>query len=120
MLDNFEQVDEAAPLLARWMTAAPGLRLLVTSRVSLRLSGEQVYDVHPLAVPAGGARDVASLAESEAALLFVARARAARPDFAVDDENAAVLSRSVSAWTGCRWRWSWLPLGCGCCRRKPC
>jgi predicted ATPase/class 3 adenylate cyclase len=92
VLDNFEQVVEAAPLLARWMAAATGLRLLVTSRVALRLSNEIIYDVHPLKLPANRAGEPVRLAESEAALLFVARARAARPDFAITDENAAAVA----------------------------
>lgn len=100
VLDNFEQVVEAAPLLADWMVAAPGLRLLVTSRAALRLSGEQVYDVHPLNVPANGSREAVYLVESEAALLFAARARAARQDFVLTDENAAAVAEICSRLDG--------------------
>jgi predicted ATPase/class 3 adenylate cyclase len=100
VLDNFEQVVEAAPLLAGWMAAASGLRLLVTSRVALRLSGEMIYDVHPLNLPAEGAVEPVRLAESEAALLFAARARAARPDFAITDENAAAVAEICSRLDG--------------------
>jgi predicted ATPase/class 3 adenylate cyclase len=88
VLDNFEHIVEAAPLLTDWMTASPKLRLLVTSRVALHLSGEQLYDVHPLRLPGEGRGEPLDLAESEAALLFLARARAARPDFVITDENA--------------------------------
>lgn len=89
VLDNFERIVEAAPLLAGWMAASPKLRLLVTSRLALHLSGEQIYDVHPLKLPAEDGGETARLAESEAALLFLARARAARSDFVITDENAA-------------------------------
>jgi predicted ATPase len=89
VLDNFEQVVEAAPLLAHWLMAAVGLRLLVTSRVRLHLSGEQVYDVRPLNfLPADRAAEPSELFDSDAAQLFLARARAARPDFALDEDNA--------------------------------
>ena len=100
VLDNFEQVVEAAALLAGWMAAAPGLGLLVTSRVSLRLSGEMIYDVHPLNLPAEGAVEPVRLVESEAALLFVARARAARSDFEITDENAAAVAEICSRLDG--------------------
>jgi predicted ATPase/class 3 adenylate cyclase len=91
VLDNFEQVVEAAPLPAAWMAGATRLRLLVTSRAALRLSGEQIYDVSPLMQMApveGGA----GLAQSDAALLFVARARAVRSDFEITADNAAPIA----------------------------
>jgi non-specific serine/threonine protein kinase len=76
VLDNFEHVLDAAPIAGGLLAAAPGLRVLATSRAGLRLSGEHEYHVPPLSLPDGGA-----VADSEAARLFVARARAARPDF---------------------------------------
>jgi predicted ATPase/DNA-binding SARP family transcriptional activator len=68
LLDNFEQVDEAAPGLAELLGAAPGLRLLVTSRRPLRLYGEHEFPVPPLL-------------DDEAIELFVARARAVKHSF---------------------------------------
>src|SRR5215207_9196741 len=50
-LDNFEQVLDAAPLVAELLAAAPGLKVLITSRVVLHLSGEHEYAVPPLALP---------------------------------------------------------------------
>jgi predicted ATPase/class 3 adenylate cyclase len=92
VLDNFEQVVEAAPLVAELLAAAPRLRLLVTSRAPLRVSGEQLYEVPPLALPdaaAGQRPDV--LAQVPAVALFVERARAARHDFTLTEENAGAV-----------------------------
>jgi predicted ATPase/class 3 adenylate cyclase len=74
VLDNFEQVLAAAPAVAGLTASAPGLKLLVTSRTPLRLSGEHTYPVPPL-----------ELAES--VQLFAERAHAAALEFAVTDEN---------------------------------
>jgi predicted ATPase/transcriptional regulator with XRE-family HTH domain len=92
VLDNFEHLLSAAPLLADLLTACQRLSLLVTSRVILRLRGEQVLPVSPLPLP-----DVAdaetlpleALAATPAIALFVARAQAMRPDFALTSQNAA-------------------------------
>jgi predicted ATPase/serine/threonine protein kinase len=89
VLDNFEHVLEAAPLVTRLLATAPRLTVLVTSREPLRLHGEQELPVPPLALPAPTAATVATVGESEAVRLFVQRARAGRPDFALTDENAA-------------------------------
>ncbi|HEU4425303.1 MAG TPA: diguanylate cyclase [Pilimelia sp.] len=81
ILDNFEQVLSAGPFVADLLTAAPGVRVLATSRQRLRLSGEQVYTVAPLPVPdlerlpALPEDTAAVLAASPAVALFVARAR---------------------------------------------
>jgi predicted ATPase/DNA-binding CsgD family transcriptional regulator len=79
VLDNFEQVVEAAPVLTRLFAACPGVHAMVTSRERLRLGGERVVAVRPLAVSAGG-----NLL-SPAAALFLERARAARADFRLSD-----------------------------------
>jgi predicted ATPase/DNA-binding SARP family transcriptional activator len=79
LLDNFEQVLPAASTVAELLAAAPHMKGLVTSRVVLRLRGEQEFPVPPLAPDA-------------AVELFVQRARAARPDFAVTDEYAPLLA----------------------------
>lgn len=75
LLDNFETVDDAAPLLGTLLEAAPGLALLVTSRAPLRLSGEHERRVSPLPLPT-------------AVRLFTERARAVAPGFRHPSEEA--------------------------------
>jgi predicted ATPase len=101
VLDNFEQVVDAAPLVAAMLQAAPGLRVLVTSRVLLRVSGERSYPVHPLEFASPGARAwQPGAAESPAVDLFVERARAVKPDFELTVDNADVLERIVATLDG--------------------
>ncbi|HEV2127344.1 MAG TPA: tetratricopeptide repeat protein, partial [Thermomicrobiales bacterium] len=89
LLDNFEHVVEAAPLAADLLAACPDLKILTTSRVRLRLSGEREYPVPPLALPAAGhSLNREGVSESEAVRLFTERAQAVKPDFALIDENA--------------------------------
>ena len=88
LLDNLEQVLAAAPRLTDLLAACPGLKILATSRALLRVAGEHAYTVPPLALPD---RDpvpaIERLAESEAVRLFVARAQAADPGFALTPLN---------------------------------
>ena len=77
VLDNFEHVLDAAPLVSRLLATAPGLRVLATSRSPLRLSGEQDYPVSPLE-------------PADAVALFVERALAVRPDFRLEEDPDAV------------------------------
>jgi predicted ATPase/DNA-binding CsgD family transcriptional regulator len=116
VLDNFEHLLAAAPAVAELLAAAPGLRVLVTSREALRLRGEHVLAVPPLAVRDDGGRRAApawagggserrqdgetarrpeelalpsSRLPPPAVRLFVQRARAARADFVLDATNGA-------------------------------
>ncbi len=91
VLDNFEQVVEAAPWVADLLAACAGLKVLVTSRVRLRVSGEQEYPVPPLRLSAGTDRGE-NPSDAEAVRLFVARARAVRPDFELTAENAPTVA----------------------------
>src|SRR5882724_10419012 len=88
VLDNFEQLTEAAPLLGRLLSASPELQLLVTSRAVLHLTGEHEFPVGPLALPGEGDDDEAARA-APAVALFVARAQAAKRDFELAAENVA-------------------------------
>ncbi len=93
LLDNFEQVAEAAPLLAGLLAACPRLKVLVASRARLRLTAEHEYRVEPLALPeTGRAVTVAQVGAAPAVRLFVERARAARPGFDLTEANAAAVA----------------------------
>ena len=88
VLDNVEHVAEAAPFMAALLAACPHLTILATSRAILRVTGERVFMVFPLALPNPAhalTPDVALAAP--AVQLFVARAQAARPDFAATADN---------------------------------
>jgi predicted ATPase/DNA-binding SARP family transcriptional activator len=88
LLDNFEQLLDAAPLLVRLLTAARGLKLLVTSRALLHLSAEHVYMVPAMRLPdPAQLTDPDAVAESEAVALFVQRAGALHAGFALDERN---------------------------------
>jgi predicted ATPase len=93
VLDNFEQVVEAAPDLSRLLDGCPGLTVLVTTRTVLGLRSEHVVNVAPLAVPARGAAEtVESVAGSAAVELLVARARQVRPGFRLTGANVAAVT----------------------------
>jgi predicted ATPase/class 3 adenylate cyclase len=92
VLDNFEQVADAASLVADLVGAAPRLRVLVTSRAPLRVAAEQAYAVSPLALPEALDEDLATLGRVAAIQLFVDRARRVRAGFGLDPDNAAVVA----------------------------
>jgi predicted ATPase/class 3 adenylate cyclase len=93
LLDNFEQILAAAGMVVDLLAACPRLQALVTSRAALQVSGEHAYPLPPLSLPnhthAAVPDDITS---SEAVRLFVERAQALNPDFAVTDANAPVLA----------------------------
>jgi predicted ATPase/class 3 adenylate cyclase len=90
VLDNLEQVIEVGSTVARLLREAPRLRLIATSRVPLRISGEQEFAVPPLTIPeADGAITATEAARYAAVRLFVERAMAVKPAFALTDDNAA-------------------------------
>jgi predicted ATPase len=93
VLDNFEQIVEAAPLVAGLLAACPGLTCLVTSRVRLRLSGEWEHVVPPLELLAlGDTPTVEDAIRMEAVRLFVARGQAVRADFALTADNVTAVA----------------------------
>lgn len=91
VLDNFEHVEGAAPAVGALLDAAPGLHILVTSRVPLRLYGEHLFRVPPLALPSLATTDLAALAAAPAVQLFVDRAQAVWPEFALTAETAPLV-----------------------------
>ena len=89
VLDNFEQIIEAAATVGELLAAALRLRVLVTSREPLRIAGEQEYPVPPLALPNGHAgRGPDELRGVDSVALFVQRARSVRPGFDLTAGNA--------------------------------
>lgn len=93
VLDNFEHLREAVGTVAALLRAAPHLNVLVTSRVALRMSGEEEYPVPPLELPPlVPLPSVASLGANPAVALFVARARAVRPDFTLNGESGGPIA----------------------------
>ncbi|MBG6237884.1 putative ATPase [Mycetocola sp. CAN_C7] len=88
LLDNFEQILDAAPTLSRLLAASPGLTIVVTSRNLLRISVEHSFPVGPLELPAGdSALTPRGVAGNPAVDLFVERAHAVKPDFEITDAN---------------------------------
>lgn len=93
ILDNFERVADAAPLLVPLLGSCRKLKVLVTSRVSLHVSGERQFPVPPLECPAS--TPTLTLAEangSGAVRLFAMRAEAARPEFELTEANVAAVA----------------------------
>jgi predicted ATPase len=92
VLGNFEHLLSAGSSSAQLLDASTFLRVVVTSRSPLHLSGEQEFPVPPLAVPRLGSHlSTAAVAGCEAAQLFAERAAASVPGFAIDDTNAAAI-----------------------------
>jgi predicted ATPase/class 3 adenylate cyclase len=89
LLDNLEQVLEAAPVVDRLLSTAAGLKILATSRTPLGLYGEYEFPIPPLSLPdPESLPPLEDLTEYEAVKLFVERARAVRPDFSLAEDNA--------------------------------
>ncbi len=101
VLDNFEQVASAAPVLTTLLRDSPDPKILVTSRVLLHVTGEHHYLVSPLAVPATPApTPPQEIATFPAVRLFVERAQLVRPGFDVTHANAATVAAIVSRLDG--------------------
>jgi predicted ATPase/DNA-binding XRE family transcriptional regulator len=93
VVDNFEHVLEAAPLVADLLTAVASLRLLVTSRAPLRVRGEREYAVGPLELEVhSDAPMAADPARAPAVRLFVERVRDVQPDFRLTDANGSTVT----------------------------
>ncbi len=94
ILDNFEHLVSAAPILTDLLSTIPTLVLLVTSRILLQLYGEQAYSVPPLPLPEPNRLpSTADLLDYAAISLFIARARAYQPTFTLNDENGVAIAQ---------------------------
>ena len=93
VLDNFEHVLAAAPLVSDLMALCPQLKVLVTSRVLLRVTGEYALPVPPLTLPdVGDHVPIDALMRSEAVQLFAQRGKAVNPSFDVSEGNAPLMA----------------------------
>ncbi|MEA2646429.1 MAG: hypothetical protein QOE92_1512 [Chloroflexota bacterium] len=93
VLDNFEQVTEAAPGVNRILKEAPDVKVVVSSRSPLKIYGEQEFPIPPLGLPDPNALgSVEALSQFEAVRLFIERAVSVKPNFAVTNENAPAVA----------------------------
>jgi len=93
VLDNFEQLVDAGPLVVDLLRGAPGLKVVVTSRIRLQVSGEHVVQVFPLDVPdPASLPSLDQLTQYESVRLFIDRGRAANAGFRIDEENAPAVA----------------------------
>jgi non-specific serine/threonine protein kinase len=101
VIDNFEHLLPAALLVADLIAACPSVKMLVTSRAPLHLSGEHIYPVPPLALPdPGWLPTLVELGRTEAVRLFIDRAHALKPGFALTEENAPAVAEIVRRLNG--------------------
>ena len=94
VLDNFEQVTPAAPMIGQLLQECAHLKLLVTSREALHLRGERIYPVPPLGIPGSDLKQQTTeqLTQYDAVRLFIDRVLAVKPDFEVTNENAPAVA----------------------------
>ena len=93
VLDNFEQINEAARVVEAILRGTHDVHILVTSRVVLHVSGEHEFHVQPLGLPdPADLPDAETLPQFDAVALFIHRARAVKDDFAVTNQNAPAVA----------------------------
>jgi non-specific serine/threonine protein kinase len=92
LLDNLEQVLDAAPQIAELVARCPGLQVIATSRAPLKIGAETELPLPPLELPGTGAMPLDALAICPSVALFVQRAEKVRPGFALDGGNAAAVA----------------------------
>jgi len=101
VLDNFEQITDAAPLVGRLLTDARRIKVIVTSRSPLHVSAEHEFPVPPLQLPdPQHLPSLESLSQYESVALFIARALSVKPDFAVTNENAPAVAEITARLDG--------------------
>ncbi len=91
VIDNFEQVMDAASEVASLLSSGPDVRVLVTSREPLRIAGEQEFAVPPLSLPSSSSPRLEEAEQSPAVALFTERARGVRADFDLTEDNVAAV-----------------------------
>jgi len=91
VFDNFEQIMPGAVLVTRLLERAAGVKMIVSSRIPLRIAGERELPVPPLEVPDLG-EDRSTFRETAGVRLFASRAQAVRPDFEIDESNIAAIA----------------------------
>ena len=96
VIDNFEQVVDGGSAVAALLGRSPGLKVLATSRVPLRIMSEYEYTLEPLSLPPVGSEQVESISASAAVRLFLDRALSVIPGFSIDEENASPVASIVS------------------------
>jgi non-specific serine/threonine protein kinase len=93
LLDNFEQIIDAALFVSELLSASPYLKVLVTSREALTIYGEQVYNLPPMSIPdPENLESTQRLLQYESIQLFYQRAKAVKPDFTITDKNASAIA----------------------------
>ena len=92
LLDNFEHLIAAAPVVTQILQGTVAPRIVVTSRAPLHVRGEQEYEVPPLRVPDPQWATPAAVAGCESVRLFTERAQAVRPGFVLDESNAGAIA----------------------------
>ena len=94
VLDNFEQVLSAAPNILSLLVGAPSLKILITSREALHVSGEYEFPLLPLALPesSNGEEHSERISHLPSIQLFVSRAQAVQPGFRLSNENSSAVA----------------------------
>lgn len=93
VIDNFEHVIDAAPVIGDLIAGAPNLKIMASSRELLRIYGEHKYPVPPLGLPEKAQQQtVAVISQYEAVSLFIQRAKAAQADFEITEDNAPAIA----------------------------
>ncbi|MFO7948585.1 MAG: adenylate/guanylate cyclase domain-containing protein [Armatimonadota bacterium] len=99
VLDNFEHLSSAAPIVADLLKTAPGVQCLVTSRQALRIAGERVISVEPMSVPSPG-MPLDHLVQCDSVQLLTDRIRLHRPGWSVNADNAGNVAELCTALEG--------------------
>lgn len=101
LIDNFEQVIDAAPLIAKILSAAPHVKAIVTSRSALEVYGEHTFMVAPLSLPdTHHLPPLKDLLQYPAIALFIERARAVQPTFTLTSANASAVAALCTHFDG--------------------